>query len=380
MVGMNKDVVNHGEKRLLAVQALRTIAATMIVVLHAEEIVALYAESHSQSFVPLRAFPLGTGVDLFFVISGFVIAYASKSLFGVPGARWEFLRRRLIRIVPLYWTALTLRLLVLVAGVHLGTKMFPDAMAIATSYLFIPYDTLGYGPDFPFPILDLGWSLNYEMFFYLLFACFIGLRRNIAVPAVVTFLVVGIVLATFFPPETLAVRFWLRPIALEFACGTLIALSFLHGVVLPNRIRVALLALGLGIWFFPLSWLTDTSLPGLYSWPRLAIWGAGAIMIVAAAALGSTPFKSAWSRAIAALGDSSYALYLMHPYVFLTLRSLLYKVDVPPILYWPVVIAFAGVAIVAAALFHRLAEVPVVEFLRKQTAPRATPVPVPETR
>ena len=371
-------MVNHGEKRLLAVQALRTIAATMIVVLHAQELVALYAAAHSESFVRLRGFPLGTGVDLFFVISGFVIAYASKSLFGTQGARWEFLRRRLIRIVPLYWMALTLRLLVLLVGAELGMKLFPDTMAIVTSYLFIPYDSLGFGPDYPFPILDLGWSLNYEMFFYLLFACFIGLRRDLAVQAMVAFLVVGSVAATFFPPDNLAARFWLHPITLEFACGALIALLFLRGFVLPNLVRVALVVAGLGIWFIPMSWFTDMNVPGLYSWPRLAIWGAGAIMIVAAAALGPTSFKSAWSRAIAALGDSSYALYLMHPYVFLVLKSFLYKVNVPPILYWPVVIAFAAVAIVAAALFHRLAEVPVVAFLRKQTAPRVTPAPAPE--
>ena len=75
------------------------------------------------------------------------------------------MRRRLIRIVPLYWTALTLRVLVLTAGVLLGAKTFPYGTAIITSYLFIPYNAMGFGPRYPFPILDLGWTLNYEMFF-----------------------------------------------------------------------------------------------------------------------------------------------------------------------------------------------------------------------
>lgn len=366
----NTHVANSGEKRLLALQALRAIAATMIVVLHAEELVAIHAAANQGSFSHLRAFPLGVGVDLFFVISGFVVAYASKSLFGAPGGRWEFMRRRLIRIVPLYWTALTLRLLALAVGFKFGVKLFPDTTAILTSYLFIPYDSLGYGPNYPFPILDLGWTLNYEMFFYFLFACFIGLRRDVAVFAVVACLSTGIVLATPFPPANPALRFWLHPIALEFACGTLIALSFLRGLLLPRPLRVALIVAALCIWLVPVSWFVHDYGPGFYSWPRVMIWGVGAVMIVAAAALGPTSFKSVWSRTIADLGDSSYALYLMHPFVFLFVKEILNKVVVPEILYWPLVIAISGLAIVLAALFHKLAEVPVVTFLRNATASR----------
>jgi exopolysaccharide production protein ExoZ len=367
---MTTHVANHGEKRLLALQTLRAIAATMIVFLHAEELVAIHAAAHQGSFSHLRVFPLGVGVDLFFVISGFVVAYASKSLFAAPGGRWEFMRRRLIRIVPLYWTALTLRLLALAVGFSLGTKIFPDAMAIATSYLFIPYDSRGFGPDYPFPVLDLGWTLNYEMFFYFLFACFIGLRRDVAVLAVVACLSTGIVLATLFPPTNLEIRFWLHPIALEFACGTLIALLFLRGLVLPRIVRLGLIVVAVCIWLVPVSWFGNDFGPGFYSWVRFMIWGVGAVLIVVAAALGPTSFKSVWSRTIADLGDSSYALYLMHPFVFLVVKAILSKVVVPEMLYWPLVIAISGLAIVSAALFHKLAEVPVITFLRKVTASR----------
>ena len=84
--------------RLLSLQMLRAVAAAMIVVLHAESLVALYAEAHSYRFSPIEAFPLGAGVDLFFVISGFVIVYASSELFTVTGGVREFMSRRLIRI------------------------------------------------------------------------------------------------------------------------------------------------------------------------------------------------------------------------------------------------------------------------------------------
>lgn len=370
-----KDSAGGETERLLAIQAIRAVAATMIVALHAQELVHLHATARSQPFSPLRGFPFGAGVDLFFVISGFVIVFASRKLFAAPGSRWEFMRRRLIRIVPLYWTALTLRILVLAVGVVLGAKAFPDATEIAASYLFIPFDCQGFGPEYPFPILDLGWTLNYEMFFYVLFAVFVVMQRERAMLAVVACLFAGVVLASIFPPENIALRFWFRPITLEFACGALIALALMRGKVLPVALRGAMVAAGLLLWLVPVSWFSDMSGPGFYNWTRLAIWGAGAVLIVAAAALGPMRLRSVWLRRIAGLGDSSYALYLLHPFVFLMVKAALAAITVPPLLYWPLVIFTTGLAIIAAELFYYQAEVPTIRYLRKLTAPRlATPV------
>lgn len=365
------DVVPNRTDRLLSLQALRAIAATMIVVLHAQELIVVHAAAHSHAFSTFTAMPLGTGVDLFFVISGFVIVYASIKLFDAPGGRREFARRRLIRIVPLYWTALSLRVIVLGFGYAIGAKTFPSVTAIATSYFFIPYDSLGFGPDDPFPILDLGWTLNYEMFFYFLFACFIVLRRDFAVLGLVACLLGCIVVATIFPPESVALRFWLRPIAAEFACGALIAWLYLRGVILTNFVRLAMVFAALGLWLaVPVSSFTDTSAPGFYSWVRVMIWGIGAVLIVAAATMGLTSFRSVWSRKLAQLGDSSYALYLLHPFVFLPIKAVLAWMILPEALYWPVVFAATALAIVSAALFHKVAEMPVVTFLKKITAGR----------
>ena len=356
--------------RLLSLQALRAVAATLIVFLHAEEVVRLYAEAHGKAFSPPKILPLGVGVDLFFVISGFVIVFASRKLFASAGGWREFMRRRLIRIVPLYWSALTLRLIVLAAGAAIGAKSFPDSLAIVTSYLFIPYDSLGFGPDFPFPLLDLGWTLNFEMFFYVLFACFIALPRERAVALVVACLVVSVVLASIFRPETVAFRFWLRPITWEFAFGALIAIAFMRGAVFSPATRILMISAALLVWLVPVSWLGDTSAPGHYGWPRLCIWGSGAILIVAASVLGPISFRSAWSQAIARLGDSSYALYLLHPFVFILFKMILAKITVPQALYWPLTLSAAALAIVAAVLFHDRIENPVVLQLRRITGSR----------
>lgn len=360
--------VRQGEsERVLALVVLRAVAASLIVFLHAQELVRLYAEAHGRTFSPFKMLPLGAGVDLFFVISGFVIVYASRKLFATPGGRAEFLRRRLIRIVPLYWMALTLRLIVLAVGAAMGAKDFPGAAAIVTSYLFIPFDSLGFTAEYPFPILDLGWTLNYEMFFYLLFAIFVPLPRERAVAMVVGCLVGGVALAAIFQPDLLQLRFWLRPITWEFAFGALIALIFVRGVVLAPIMRAAMIAAGLAIWLVPISWLGDNTGPGIYGWSRLCIWGTGAVLIAAAAVLGPTSLRSTWSKVISLLGDSSYALYLLHPFVFLLVKAALAIVTFPPVLYWPVVLTACGLAIVTAALFHSIVERPLVLLLREIT-------------
>jgi len=100
-------------------------------------------------------------VDVFFVVSGFTIAYVGN----IPAR--DFILRRLIRIIPLYWVASI--------GTYLVAKMEPsmvqsnsaDISDLLYSLFFIPHvNKVG---DIA-PILALGWTLNYEMYFYFLFA------------------------------------------------------------------------------------------------------------------------------------------------------------------------------------------------------------------
>ena len=150
-----------GHERLASIQILRAAAAMGVVFAH-------LTESYRAVFNAKDAvwdFYYGNfGVDLFFVISGFVMVYASEALFGQPGASRKFVIRRLIRIVPLYWIATSYALwgLLNVTGLNLPAATWKS---IFGSYFFLP---------FPFPtggpLLIVGWTLNYEMFFYLIFA------------------------------------------------------------------------------------------------------------------------------------------------------------------------------------------------------------------
>ncbi|MDG6745798.1 acyltransferase family protein, partial [Staphylococcus aureus] len=180
-------------------------------------------------------------MDLFFVLSGFIMVHASTRLFGQGNAHEEFLRRRLVRIVPLYWLVTTLFLALLAAATLKGGDPFPDARAILASYTFVPANTWGDGRFFP--VFDLGWTLNYEMFFYALFAFVVALPRGRALVAIGVMLVAATGIGAVVPGPS-GLWFWTRPIILDFGLGLAVGALLGRGVVLPPMVRLALAAAG----------------------------------------------------------------------------------------------------------------------------------------
>lgn len=354
------------DHRLDSVQILRALAALMIVFAHAEAFVTIQAEARGLSFRPLAGLPLGAGVDLFFVISGFIIVFASERFFATRGGAGEFLKRRLCRIVPLYWFATVLTLAMLWRAHAAGTGTAPSLAAIAASLAFVPYDAMGYGPRYPFPVMDLGWTLNYEMLFYALFALVIWMPRAAAGLATAAILLAGVLVVWMWPPESVPLWFWFQPIVLEFALGIGIALLFRRGVRLAAAPRAGLIVIGVSVWLcLDPTWFDPTVGPGQYGWPRLFIQGGGAALILAGAVLGATEFRSSALRSVSRLGDSSYALYLLHPFVIQLVRIALKPLPLSEAALWPLVGATVLAAIVVAHGFHRAVEKPFVDRLQR---------------
>ncbi len=249
-----------------------------------------------------KFFPWDAGVDIFFVISGFVIVHASAKLFAMPGGAKTFLRRRLQRIIPLYWLMTTLFLLVLVAGRAAINGDIGGPAYILASYLFIPWPR----PDGVLqPAFGLGWTLNYEMFFYAAFTPFLLMPRKPAVIAA-TILLAGFAAlgaAIGFPDPQLA--FWSNPIILEFCAGMLLALAP-PGAAVGVPARLALAVLALACLHFAIA------APPQF---RAAVYGIPALLLVAAATLGAPARMSMAEKLLVRLGDASYAMYLVHPFV-----------------------------------------------------------------
>jgi len=343
-----------GRKRtLLSIQILRAVAALGVITHHAFHFAAAGA---GHSIVPQDLVLGASGVDLFFVISGFVMVYASEPLFGEAFAPRLFFLRRLARIVPLYW-AVTAVLLIYVWIVHRSLpEGFNSALGVIASFLFIPYPRTD---GIMGPVHALGWTLNYEMAFYLVFALAILLPRVRAVAAITALFVLLTVIGRLFAlPQPFA--FWCDPIILEFCFGMMVALAYRAGVRLP-RLGSWVLAAAAVAAFSPWLWYEPH-----VAWRALS-WGVpGAALVAALVLVDDAREPGRIARAFAFLGDISYSIYLVHVLAFPIPRRLME----PWLSREPVAWIYAGVlvvsSVVAAAVFYLFFERPITRALQRR--------------
>jgi peptidoglycan/LPS O-acetylase OafA/YrhL len=354
-----------GSPTLKSIQVLRAVAALGVLTLHAanEKLTFLGGEP-----APFKSFLLGAaGVDLFFVISGFVMVYSSQSLFGRGDGPRKFLLRRLARIAPLYW-AVTIAIILYIYAAH-GQKLWDiyTPASLIASFLFWPYPRVD---GLAFPVHLLGWTLNYEMFFYAVFALAIVLPRRAAVAAVCAALG-ALVVTGRYATLPLPFLFWANPIVLEFCLGMLIAAAYREGVRLP---RAAAWALGIAA-CAGFAAMHDPS--AAWGDLRLLFWGVPGAALVASCALA----ESTWQPGPAGhffglLGDASYSLYLVHPLTFPLVRWTVgrwFDFSGAPWLYAG--IAFVA-AIAASVACYLMFERPITRALQRRLREAQRP-PVP---
>lgn len=358
---------------LANVQYLRAIAAMMVVFGHAQHDAMVWAEKTGLAFTRSHLLPWGAGVDLFFVISGFIMVHASRGAFAMPGCQALFLRRRLIRIVPLYWLMSALYLATLVIQLRAIGKPLPTGGDIVAAFLFWPVDTFRDG--FIRPFFTLGWTLNYEMAFYVCFAVALALPRAYAVAALAGFMAGLVALGAWLQPQGAALHFWSQAIVLEFVLGMAIAQAFLQGLRLPAWLRAAIVVAAssllcrdfLDAASQPEGWITPNTLP------RVLAWGLPAAMIVTAAVLGAKVQASptAARRWGILLGDASYALYLAHPFVIVLVRKAMLATGLLASLGgWAMVAVSLAISCAIAIALHLWLEKPLTRWLTRRFAPQ----------
>ena len=340
---------------LVNVQVLRFFAAALVVFAHVGVEVGNVAGRTGQSFQQIGLIDWGLGVDIFFVISGFIMYYMMHDRFGAPGAPADFLRRRIIRIVPLYWICTTLMLAALLAAPQLINNNGLDPRHVLASYAFLPWPR---SDGELFPILSLGWTLNYEMLFYAIFAGALLLPRRSGLAALVAVFVLLVAAGQIAPPGAFLLKFWGDPIIGEFLLGAGVAALFLGGRRLSGRVALALLVAGVAMAMAAF----QTSLYE-HVW-RLVTGGIPAALIVAAAVMGPSLRETLPTRALALGGDASYALYLTHPFTIKLFGVLGAKVALPlPAIY---AVGFVLTVLVSVAV-HLMVEKPIGSWLLRKT-------------
>jgi len=223
--------------RINAIQGLRGIAALLVVSDHS---ILGFSEKTNLDLVgkdhlTYIAETLGRhGVEMFFLISGFVMTVSSYEDFRRPKATSAFVWRRIIRIVPLYWLVTALAV-----ALALWRGHFPSIGEVAKSLAFIPYEN---ERGLFQPIVRRGWTLNYEMFFYALFAIALFQRPRRGLTAVISLLVLLTAIGRLWVTDKCAMAscslmsFYTQPIMLYFAGGIIlgaIRLSLQHRNKMP---------------------------------------------------------------------------------------------------------------------------------------------------
>jgi len=350
--------------QLRSIQYLRALAALMVVACH---VIQLQAAAPGSALYQ-ASLAGAAGVDMFFVISGFVMALVCRR---EPNAS-AFLRDRLIRIAPLYWLCTLLRLAGALAAsrVRLGPPV--EIGHVLTSFAFLPYrDAFGRIS----PLVTQGWTLQYEMFFYLIVAA--GLRfAPRRVMAVATAILVGLTAlgALMLAPSATSagiLSIYVDPMLLEFVAGMAIG-SLWNARRLPSPgVGAALIALGGG-------GLIAAAMAGSAFEPlRLLAWGGPCALIVLGCVALEAGGRMPNIRFLGATGDASYSLYLTHSSVMFGLAGL--RPDLP--LGSPGVLAFAlaliGACVGAAHIVHRWVDAPIQAALRGLTKRRAAPLRTP---
>ncbi|WP_407521466.1 acyltransferase family protein [Methylobacterium oryzisoli] len=282
-------------KEIIGIQYLRGISALSVVFFHIE----LHLSHTYEGYRALAS--LQAGVDVFFVISGFIM-YHSTDGGSALDAR-EFFVRRLLRIVPLYWLATFSMVFIILLFPQLGQSVkssFVNADHLIASLLFIPMAS-PVAPSLSLPLLPTGWTLNYEMFFYSVFAVAMacGAQRQGQVGTIVVATLGALALVGILNDAPGPLGFYTDPIVLEFCFGIIAASIWRRWRIQSQPVACAV---------FILACALIIALPIVDPAYRVLRFGViAAALVFAAACISWRSFKF-----LKLMGDVSYAMYLSH--------------------------------------------------------------------
>ena len=297
-----------------SIQILRAVAATAVVYYHCN------TPGGGFEFPQTGAW----GVDVFFVISGFIIARTAFR------RREKFLRARVVRVVPIYVIATILMVGVVLAFPHQVNSAELSPSGLLQSALFVPYEMT----TRPGPILEVGWTLNYEMFFYVVVALALFVTRSAKRGLTVTagLLCLLVLSGWISPSEWYIVRFYQSSLFLEFLSGVLLWVvydksreireTFALGRMASAHAGGLMIAGGVALLVAQDTWTVFAGGPDV----RFLQNGLPALLVVAGGLLTESALSaSRWVTPLVELGDASYALYLFHPFVVLFISRIAFE-------------------------------------------------------
>jgi peptidoglycan/LPS O-acetylase OafA/YrhL len=335
------------------VQGLRAIAALLVFAVHLNGTEQHFANpAHPLGWV----YPLGEwGVDLFFIISGFVMITSTWHEFASPAISLRFFLRRLTRIYPAYWIAMIPIVLLFIVAPHMVNETQAIRPSIPASLLLVP--------QFGKPLLTISWTLVYEVFFYVVFAFVLAFDRKWCLPLIGAWAVATLVLSAVVAPlHNLYLNVYTNPLLLEFIFGVCAGyLVQTRGALLP----IPSLALGItGVVLADVFYESIDRAAGFGGNLRFLCIGVPMLLIFNGVVGLETQYDRVAPAFLQRLGNASYSLYLWHvPITLLLARAAAPLLRHPNPLLHLVWLAGATVVVVGASLLlYDYVERPLLRF------------------
>ncbi|ELY2859501.1 acyltransferase [Cronobacter sakazakii] len=323
-----------------SLQAVRFFAAFAIVVYHAARQLRLSSENELINRVyEILSTKLELGVDVFFVISGYVIYSSYQSRNKSAG---EFIIDRIIRVAPMYWVTSIIFILML----HINFNLYPISdisfTGIIKSLLFIP--SLNLEGKY-LPVLSVGWSLNLEMMFYASFSlCILLFKRRIFIS------IISVVsLVYLLSPIIEGMYFYHNTLVFEFLAGCVIASLGDERLSILKRHKKYFTILLLVAFLLALT---------ISSSNRLLIWGVPSFLLVLFCVTNDKSIRT--RKAMMVLGASSYSLYLLHRIVITSVAWAYGNEDNAMVLF----LISISLSVLLSVYMYKYIEMPVTNWLR----------------
>jgi len=297
----------------LLIQALRGIAVLGVVVFHSMSIEKKY--SGGDLLLPDFLLLGQSGVDLFFVISGFVMVSVTMGRFGRNNEMMRFLWGRLTRIYPTYWFYFFLTVAIFLIKPNWVNSSQGHQAELFSSFLLLPSHQL--------PLVMVAWSLIHELWFYLIFSVLLEFNERLLLPALLLWGVIITIANAFVTVADLSagVRIALHPYTLEFIIGALVAIfiSSEHSKKFSSRISfmvvIVMLTVGLPL-VYAFDVLKDENIM------RVSAIGTLYGFLVLSLATLEREKKFFAPRFLQFIGDISYTVYLSHVLVLSAIGKL----------------------------------------------------------
>jgi exopolysaccharide production protein ExoZ len=318
-------------KEILSIQYLRAVAALSVLAFH---LIVRFGG-------PL---PVGaSGVDIFFVISGFVMWVTTADRRVTPA---EFMLKRIVRIVPNYWIATVVTALLILVRPNFMHGHELDSYRFFGSLFFLP--TLA--GNKLLPVVLQGWTLIYEMIFYILFAAslFVEQRRR---PYLITatLCALAILHATAAEPHIVSVT---NPMLLEFLAGVWVGILWKNSDIAPGLAATLFVAGAICLV------LSECLQPDL---PQVVKFGGPAVFLVAGSAFYEKTTGVREIRMLRFLGAASYSIYIWHVVLATVLEGLLLRIQLPLTMH---VLLEATGTVFFTCIIYIAVELPITRYLQ----------------